>query len=177
MNGQALTIALIALVVAGCRPATFSEKSPTGPADPSMPVAAETELPGPSTAPYPGLGWTYNGAPIGPSFISMIATPEHCARPGVITLTMGRPFGREIVTSDDAMQFARDPGHLLGGQIQVPFEPSVSLPPDAYFTGLRQGDLEVWSSDRQLDRAIYIVRAGGSVAELWPRVRELLACA
>ena len=68
--------------------------------------------------------------------------PEQCGYKGVLTLTMGRLFGTEMKTSDDAMQFVRDPENILELQTKVPFGPSVAMPADAYFTGLQSDGIE-----------------------------------
>jgi hypothetical protein len=107
-------------------------------------------------------------------FATLIDAPEPCGLPKVQLFTVGKPFGQEMHTERDAMQFVRDPNHLVGDKTVGPFSPSTQLPPKAYFTGLTYDGLEVWAAN-DLEAAVYVVR-GGTV-ERWPRAREFIACA
>jgi len=117
---------------------------------------------------------TFNGKRIDTRFILLIDAPEQCGLPGVQSVTMGNPFGQEMHTELDSMQFVRDPGHFVEHRTFARFDPSTDLPPEAHFTGLAYDDLELWAAN-DMDEAIYVVR--GDTVERWPRAREFIACA
>jgi len=139
----------------------------------SSPVV-DAALPGPSTAPHPGLPWRLNGATIDSRFITLTDAPEQCGLREVQLLTVGKPFGPEIPSDQDSLQFVRDPNHLVEDKSLDTFSASTQLPPDVHFTGLTYADLEVWVAS-DLPGALYIVRE--DTVERWPRVSEFIACA
>jgi len=174
-----LAICAMATVLAACQTPTLPKTTSAQPPL-SSPVAATAspamgpELPSPSTAPFPGLSWTFNGATVDSRFINLIDAPEQCGLPKVQLLTVGEPFGQEMHTDQDSLQFVRDPDHLVQDKSLDTFSASTELPSDTHFTGLKYDDLEVWAAS-DLPGALYIVR--GDTVERWPRVTEFIACA
>jgi len=145
--------------------------------DPSSTPAAEpqaTELRAPSTEPFPGTSWRRDGERIPSNVIALTSLSEHCGHRDVLLLTIGRPLGRTFRTDVEAQQFVRDPSNTFHDTTLAPFLPSVTMPVDAVFTGYVYGTDQLWVSPSDAD-AVFVVR-GGAV-ELWPRARELIACA
>jgi hypothetical protein len=162
---------LIALVLACSQPPAPTAVLPTP--TPAPPIA--TQLPLPSTEPFPGTSWTRDGQPVDTAVISLTAQPEQCGFSNLSLLTVGWPLGRAAVTDKDARQYVRDPGNAFADKTLGKFLPSVTLPEDAVFTGYRYGTDELWVSPETIDTTVYLVR--NDVVEQWPRARELFACA
>lgn len=70
----------------------------------------------------------------------------------------------------------RDPNNVLGRGFDVP-PPDLhaELPADARSTGYHRGDWQLWVSDTDVDEAVYLVAAGGTV-ERWPRASTIIGC-
>ena len=66
----------------------------------------------------------------------------------------------------------RDPeGEFLAQDwLTEPYGSDVTLPPDATSMGWINGNINLWISPSQLDRAVYVVR--GDDVERWPRAAE-----
>ena len=167
-----IAVAALIAVVLACSPSPEPSAAPETPS-PAPPI--ETQLPIPSTEPFPGTSWTKDGQPVDTAVISLIARPEQCGFSNLSLLTVGWPLGRAAVTDKDARQYVRDPGNAFSGKTLATFLPSATLPEDAIFTGYLYGLDELWVSPETIDTAVYIVRNG--VVEQWPRAREFFACA
>jgi hypothetical protein len=133
-------------------------------------------LPAPSTEPYPGLPWYKDGQRVPAGTLTLLAGPAHCGWQNLTLLTMGWPLGTYPATDIHARQYVRDPGNEHSDKLLDKFIPSVDLPPDAEFTGYRNGTDELWTSPRTIDTVVYMVRPG-KVVEQWPRARDLFGCA
>jgi hypothetical protein len=86
-------------------------------------------------------------------------------------LTIGHPLGAGI----DRLaryEYVRDPAgeFIAQGWVTAAYVPRAALPDDATYTGWTNGNIELWVSPSELDRAIY-VRRGKSV-ERWPRAAK-----
>jgi hypothetical protein len=169
---RAIAVGVLIALVLACSQSPEPSAVP-GTHSPAPPI--ETQLPIPSTEPFPGTAWTRDGQPVDTAVISLIARPEQCGISNLSLLTVGWPLGRAAVTDKDARQYVRDPGNAFADKTLATFLPSVTLPEDAIFTGYRYGMDELWVSPKTIDTAVYIVRNG--VVEQWPRARELFACA
>jgi hypothetical protein len=163
-------VATVAIAIAGCT----SDPSPLPSAAPPAVVEPGPLLDPPSTMPFPGTPWALDGRPVENDVIQLIAGPEHCGWQDVLFLTMGWPLGRPAVTSDLARQYVRDPSSTVANATGGPFQPSVPLPADAFFTGYRYGADELWVSTATVDDIIYYVRDGH--VEGWPRAPEIIGC-
>ena len=130
--------------------------------------------PEPRTDPYPAGAWEMDGVVWSERVINLIVGPSHCDWQSSNFAHIGWPLGHEARDSSEARQFIRDPLGLFGDALVVPYEASAELPADAVFTGLRNGELELWLS-RNDEEAIYIVTGNG--AERWPRASPMLGCA
>jgi hypothetical protein len=91
-----------------------------------------------------------------------------CDRGQVAILSIGRPLGERM---DPLVhrEYVRDPaGEFLGnGWLTEPFDGGARLPADAIDTGWTNGNIDLWLSPGEQERAIYLVR--GDVVERWPR--------
>ena len=69
-------------------------------------------------------------------------------------------------------EYVRDPSRefLAQGWIREGFDADAELPADAAYTGWTNGNIEIWISPAELDRAIFIRR--GRTIERWPRAAE-----
>jgi hypothetical protein len=167
-----MAVGVLSALVLACSESPEPSAVPQTPS-PAPPI--ETQLPIPSTEPFPGTSWTRDGLPVDAAVISLIARPEHCGFSNITLLTVGWPLGRAAVTDKDARQYVRDPGNAFADKTLATFLPSAALPEDAIFSGYRYGEDELWVSPETIDTAVDIVRNG--VVEQWPRARELFACA
>jgi hypothetical protein len=99
---------------------------------------------------------------------------EHCDWQSAVFLETGWPLGTRHVTGAGARMFVRDPDGLFSDQLLAEFDDNAELPRDARSTGYRRGDVELWLSPSEADRALFVVRAE---VERWPRARERFGCA
>jgi hypothetical protein len=91
-----------------------------------------------------------------------------CDRGQVAMLSIGRPLGERM----DRLvfrEYVRDPaGEFFGnGWLTEPYDGAARLPADAADTGWTNGNIDLWLSPGEQERAIYLVR--GDVVERWPR--------
>jgi hypothetical protein len=91
-----------------------------------------------------------------------------CDRGQVAILSIGRPL-RERIDPLVFREYVRDPaGEFLGnGWLTEPYDGGAGLPADADDTGWTNGNIDLWLSPSEQERAIYLVR--GDVVERWPR--------
>jgi hypothetical protein len=154
--------------------ATVACGSPSPSASESAPTAQVVLLP-PQAGAYPGEPWTLDGKRVPTEVISLTRGAEVCGYDHVLLLTMAKVLGKPALTSDDALQYVRDPSNQFANATAGSFEPSVEKPPDALFSGYRYGSMELWTSSASGADVIFLARDG--VWERWPRARDLFACA
>ena len=106
----------------------------------------------------------------------VIAQPEQlslftrypCDSGHAAILAIGEPLGSPL---DNLVryEYVRDPAgeFLAQGWLTAPYRARATLPADAAYTGWTNGNIEIWLSPSDLERAIYIKR--GEVVERWPR--------
>jgi hypothetical protein len=98
----------------------------------------------------------------------VLSTRYPCDTGTAAILTIGRPLG---ASPDPLMrwEYVRDPaGEFLAQQwLTAPYDGDVTMPEDAAYSGWTNGNIELWISPSDLDRAVYLVR--GDTAERWPR--------
>jgi hypothetical protein len=121
-------------------------------------------------APRPWCDGDGRGREIRAQQLAMI-TRYPCDAGHAAILTVGRPLGAAI----DRLarwEYVRDPAgeFLAQGWLTAPFEGAASLPADAAYTGWTNGNVDLWTSPNDLDRAVYLVR--GDVVERWPRAAD-----
>jgi hypothetical protein len=111
--------------------------------------------------------------------LHVIQGAEHCGWQSASFLTLAWPLGSDVqqMGDGDARQYVRDPNDAVGGDFDVP-PPDLhaGLPADARSTGYQRGDWQLWVSDTDVDEAVYLVAADGTV-ERWPRAPTIAACA
>jgi hypothetical protein len=94
-----------------------------------------------------------------------------CDRGQAAILHIGHPLGARM---DPLVrrEYVRDPAgeFLANGWLAEPYDGQVSLPSDAVDSGWTNGNIDLWLSPNELERAIYLVR--GDVVERWPRAVE-----
>lgn len=127
-----------------------------------------------SPAPYPGIQWVHNGAPVPSSVIDLAAGPAHCKWETAALLSMGWPLGTEVQTVVQRRVFARDPN----GVLTPPFggahnQYTASLPSDAADTGYEAGGVHLYLSPSD-PSGVYLV-IGASI-ESWPRMDPPPVC-
>jgi hypothetical protein len=83
-------------------------------------------------------------------------------------LSFGDPLGAPLDPLN-MHEYVRDPAgeFLREGWIKEPFDIAAVLPDDAAYSGWTNGNIELWTSPTDLDRAAYLVR--GKTIERWPR--------
>jgi hypothetical protein len=93
-----------------------------------------------------------------------------CGAKGTI-ITIGRPLGSRL---DPLVrwEYMRDPDGKFreNGWLAARYLAHAALPEDAVDTGWSNGNIDLWISPRDLDRAVYMVR--GNVVERWARAAE-----
>jgi hypothetical protein len=91
-----------------------------------------------------------------------------CDRGQVAIFDIGRPLGQRM---DPLVfrEYVRDPADafLANGWLTDPYDGEAQLPVDAVDTGWTNGNIDLWLSPSEEERAIYMVR--GDVVERWPR--------
>ncbi len=78
----------------------------------------------------------------------------------------------------DVNQYIRDPEGVftqLTDRLRSTYDPNANLPSDAKFSGYVKNSVELWISQTQLDRAVYMV--DGSKVERWPKAEQIILCA
>lgn len=101
----------------------------------------------------------------------VLLTRYPCDAGHAAILHIGRPLGTPL----DGLvpwDYVRDPvGEFLAEHwISESYGGKVKLPEDAAYTGWTNGNIELWISPEELDRAVYIIR--GDAVERWPRATE-----
>ncbi len=141
--------------------------------------------------PYPAAPWTLDrwsggishsfapladGVTLRDRAINLIVGSAHCEMQSANFIHVGWPFGHEAKDSSEARQYVRDPLGIFGDPwvLEVAYDGAAELPEDARYTALKNGDLELWIMDAELDDAIYLVTGDG--AERWPRA-NMIGCA
>lgn len=110
--------------------------------------------------------------------LDVVEGPNECELDDVVVMTMGWPVGEPATfKSGEFRQYVRDPGgHLRGwGPIAGSFDPDAPLPADAGYSGYHRGAWQLWISESQAARYVYLV--SDERAERWPRFRGRIACA
>ncbi len=101
----------------------------------------------------------------------VLLTQYPCKRGKAAILHIGRPLGASL---DPLVrwEYVRDPGdEFLGREwITAPYEDDATMPDDAADSGWTNGNIDLWISPSDLDRAVYVVR--GDTIERWPRAVE-----
>jgi len=97
-----------------------------------------------------------------------LITRYWCDEERAAILTIGQPIGARI----DPLQryeYVRDPddAFLDLAWLAEPFRSDVDLPADAVPTGWTNGNIELWVSPSEIERALYVQR--GDRVERWPR--------
>lgn len=108
----------------------------------------------------------------------VIRGAEHCGWESAAFLMLAWPLGSDVqrIGGESARQYVRDPNNVLGGDFDVtPPDLQAELPADAWSTGYHRGDWQLWVSDTDVDEAVYLVAAGGTV-ERWPRASTIIGC-
>ncbi len=151
----------------------------------ALAAAACTPTPQPSTAgvaaafdnppAYPGYQWTRNGQPVRNEELGASGGPEHCNWQSATILTIGWPVGTISTSAGEARFYIRDPKGVMGGTYRQDLVTHAKLPADAKPTGYRLGNIGLYLSPSDQDRAIYLTTAAG--AERWPRANPFYACA
>jgi hypothetical protein len=147
---------------------------------PPSPVAAP--LPPPDTGKL-GKLWSFNGEQVPWNVLSLAPGPGHCGWEDVLFLRMSTRLGQPTMSSDDLLEYVRDPENRWAaeppeGQEAMTlgrFEPSVPKSADAVFTGYAYDDgMELWRSDAATNALVFLRR--GDTWEQWPRSRTYVAC-
>lgn len=123
--------------------------------------------------PVASMRWCFGGADGTRAYSSQVLGWEHvpCGIGDVTVLTVGWPIGQPI-DPFAVHAFVRDPDGEFGRTwpLDVPWQADVTLPDDAYSTGLTDGEYEVWVSPAADASAIWVRRDGRF--ERWPRAGE-----
>ena len=110
------------------------------------------------------------GRAIAPDQLVML-TRYPCHTGHAAILHIGRPLG---TTLDQLLrrEYVRDPANEFLEQQWVTerFDGSAKLPKDAADSGWTNGNVDLWISPSDLDRAVYLVRNG--TVERWPRAAD-----
>jgi hypothetical protein len=92
-------------------------------------------------------------------------------------MTIAWPPGESTTFKEGSLrQYVRDPGeHLAGwGRVTGTFDPDASVPGDGTYSGYHRGAWELWISESQVARYVFLVSDGR--AERWPRFHGMIAC-
>ncbi|MDQ6796271.1 MAG: hypothetical protein M3067_15920 [Chloroflexota bacterium] len=91
-----------------------------------------------------------------------------CGAGHAAILAFGQPLGAPI-DGQNRHDYVQDPRNEFLGEnwIAEPYQGHATLPTDAAYTGWTNGNIDLWISPSDVDRAIYVVR--GKVVERWPR--------
>lgn len=84
----------------------------------------------------------------------------------------------ELDTAADRQQFLRDPEDIFASEVVIAYDGDARLPVEAFDTGLRLEDRELWAEpadDPPGPDAVYVVE--GDSIERWPRTQHDVACA
>jgi hypothetical protein len=91
-----------------------------------------------------------------------------CGDGTAAVLNIGRPLG---VVQDRLIrwEYVRDPDDqfLVQRWITEPFDGAATMPDDATYSGWTNGNVDLWISPTELDRAVYLIR--GTSVERWAR--------
>lgn len=140
-----------------------------------------TVLSPPAATEWPGRAWLHDGQRVDTNILSLSLGPAHCGWERILFLRMSRRLGEPTVTSDDLLEYVRDPENRWAGPNESVvrtlgrFEPDVPRPPDAMFTGYVYDGMELWRSNAGTNAIVYLRRA--DIWEQWPRSEVPIACA
>jgi hypothetical protein len=94
-----------------------------------------------------------------------------CDRGRAAVLSVGNPLGAPM---DPLVryEYVQDPAgeFLERGWLTAPFQGNATLPKDAAYTGWTNGNIELWVSPAEFERAVYV--RYGDVTERWPRATD-----
>jgi hypothetical protein len=124
---------------------------------------------------YPGYQWTRNGKPVRYEELSASAGPNHCDWQSATILHLGWPVGTASANAGEERVYIRDPKGVMGGTYRQDLVTHAKLPADARPTGYRLGNIEIYLSPSDQDRAVYLATSSG--AERWPRANPFYGCA
>jgi hypothetical protein len=98
----------------------------------------------------------------------VLLTRYPCEVGHAAVLNLGRPLGVSLDPLN-RQEYVRDPaGEFLAQHwVRSPYDGDATLPADAADSGWTNGNVDLWISPSELDRAVYLVR--GDVVERWPR--------
>jgi hypothetical protein len=101
----------------------------------------------------------------------VLFTRYPCDAGHAAVLTVGRPLGMPI----DRLvrhEYVRDPAGEFSAQgwVTSPYVGDAPVPDDAAYTGWTNGNIEIWISPSELEKAIFIKR--GDTFERWPRAAK-----
>jgi len=101
----------------------------------------------------------------------VLFTRYPCQAGHAAVLTLGRPLGMPL----DRLvryEYVHDPlGEFLAqGWVSSPYVDDAAQPDDAAYSGWTNGNIEIWVSPSEQEKAIYIKRGG--TFERWPRAAE-----
>lgn len=98
----------------------------------------------------------------------VLLTRYPCDEGKAAILHIGRPLGTRL---DPLVrwEYVRDPAgeFLAQSWVSERYDGHATMPKDAAYTGWTNGNIELWISPTELDRAVYVVR--GDAVERWPR--------
>lgn len=100
-----------------------------------------------------------------------LLTRYPCDQGRAAILRIGRPLGTTL-NGLTPWDYVRDPaGEFLAEHwLTDRYDATATMPKDAAYTGWTNGNIELWISPTEFDRAIYVVR--GDAIERWPRATE-----
>ena len=103
----------------------------------------------------------------------VLLTRYPCGRAKAAILHIGRPLGATLDPLD-RWEYVRDPaGEFLAEQwVTAPYDGDATMPDDAANSGWTNGNIDLWISPSDLDRAVYMVR--GDTVERWPRAADAM---
>ena len=141
-----------------------------------LPVRARTAAALPiSVGPWPGRPWTRaDGTVVPPTEVSAFDGPSHCGWDMATYLNLGWPLGTLARSVTESHTYIRDPEGVIAfrPEIAAGFRADVVLPSDAFDSGYRSGEFELWVSPSQAERWVYVRSPSG--AERWPRAQDVL---
>ncbi len=121
--------------------------------------------------------WTVDGEHVPAEIIISLTGSEHCGWESATLLHIGSPLGSVNESGRDVNQYLRDPEGVftrLTDRLRSTYEPNADLPSDAEFSGYVRDGVELWVSQSQIDKAIYMV--DGARVERWPKAEPIILC-
>jgi|SRR2546425_6425268 len=123
---------------------------------------------------WPGHAWKRNGKELPSTEIVAAAGPEHCGWQSATFLTIAWPLGTQAQTADRARQYIRDPSGVVSQPLHAHLGFHATLPADAQPTGYWYGPVELYTTNSDVDRGVYLV--AGHDVERWPRSEPMTLC-